>query len=181
MDLLAELVARGHRSRTPAHDGPWGERRGRWMRRLAAAMPVPLVVGVAACGRSDDGASAGSPPPSTSYEEHVVAGGAAPPAGTLENPFKDDSGSAADGERLFAAMNCADCHGGGAIGFLGPSLVDGRWHYGGADGAVFQSIHFGRPRGMPAYGGILPKVAIWKIVTYLRSQPVPQGVPTASW
>jgi mono/diheme cytochrome c family protein len=34
---------------------------------------------------------------------------------------------------------------------------------------------------MPAFGGILPENAIWKIVTYLRAQPVPEGVPTESW
>jgi cytochrome c oxidase cbb3-type subunit 3 len=78
-------------------------------------------------------------------------------------------------------MNCDGCHGGGAVGWVGPSLVDGRWRYGGTDGAVFQSIYYGRPRGMPAYGGILSPSAIWKIVTYLRAQPVPVDVPTESW
>jgi cytochrome c oxidase cbb3-type subunit 3 len=78
-------------------------------------------------------------------------------------------------------MNCDGCHGGGAVGWVGPSLVDGRWRYGGTDGAVFQSIYYGRPRGMPAYGGILSASAIWKIVTYLRAQPVPADVPTESW
>ena len=49
------------------------------------------------------------------------------------------------------------------------------------DGSLFRSIHSGRPQGMPAYGAILPEDAIWKIVTYLRAQPVPEGVPTESW
>jgi mono/diheme cytochrome c family protein len=34
---------------------------------------------------------------------------------------------------------------------------------------------------MPAYGGILSREPIWKIVTYLRSQPQPGDVPTESW
>jgi mono/diheme cytochrome c family protein len=34
---------------------------------------------------------------------------------------------------------------------------------------------------MPAYGGILSGDPIWKIVTYLRAQPVPADVPTESW
>ena len=46
---------------------------------------------------------------------------------------------------------------------------------------MFQSIYYGRPRGMPAYGGILSPSAIWKIATYLRAQPVPADVPTESW
>jgi cytochrome c oxidase cbb3-type subunit 3 len=60
-------------------------------------------------------------------------------------------------------------------------LVDGRWRYGGSDGLVFHSIYYGRPRGMPAYGGTLSDQAIWKIVTYLRAQPAPRDVPTESW
>ena len=86
----------------------------------------------------------------------MFAGGVAPPAGTLGNPFTHDRQAATDGERIFRAMNCDGCHGGGALGWEGPSLVDGRWRYGGADG-------------------------IWKIVTYLRAQPVPQDVPTETW
>jgi cytochrome c oxidase cbb3-type subunit 3 len=78
-------------------------------------------------------------------------------------------------------MNCDGCHGGAADGWVGPSLIDGRWRYGGADGPVFQSIFYGRPEGMPAYGGVLAANAAWKIVAYLRSLPVPKSVPTQAW
>ena len=78
-------------------------------------------------------------------------------------------------------MNCDGCHGGGGTGWVGPSLVDGRWRYGGTDGALYQSIYYGRPKGMPAYGGILSPGAIWKIVTYIQAQPVPDVVPTQAW
>jgi cytochrome c oxidase cbb3-type subunit 3 len=64
---------------------------------------------------------------------------------------------------------------------VGPSLVDGRWRYGGADGEIFSSIYYGRPRGMPAYGGILTRDVIWRLVTYIQAQPVPNNVPTQSW
>jgi len=137
-----------------------------------------FVVVVTACGGSDSGAST---PPSSDGGNQVFAGGVAPLMEILENPFDADTDAALEGERLFGAMNCADCHGGGGVGFVGPSLVDGRWRYGGGDGALFQSIHAGRPRGMPAYGGMLPDAAIWRIVAYLRSQPVPENVPTESW
>ena len=120
-------------------------------------------------------------PPAIRYDAHVSAGGAVPPAGSMTNPFRGDRQSATEGERIFAAMNCDGCHGGGATGWVGPSLVDGRWRYGGADGAVFQSIFYGRPRGMPAYGGVLSPGAIWKVVTYLQAQPVPKDVPTERW
>ena len=137
-----------------------------------------LVLVVAACGGPDSGAST---PPASDAGNRVFAGGVAPPTEHLENPFDSDTDAVLEGERLFGGMNCDACHGGGAVGFVGPSLVDGRWRYGGGDGDLFQSIYAGRPRGMPAYGGILPDAAIWKIVTYLRSQPVPENVPTESW
>ncbi len=140
-------------------------------------LPVGALVVAAACGRSGAGSS---PPPSVRYANHVSAGGVLPQAGTLENPFAD-SGSVKQGGQLFVAMNCDGCHGGGGTGWVGPSLVDGRWRYGGEDGAVFQSVYYGRPRGMPAYGGILSTGVIWKIVAYIRAQPVPKVVPTQSW
>src|SRR5205823_6149498 len=101
---------------------------------------------VAACGRSDGGA-----PPAVAYADHVQAGGKPPAAGTLTNKFAADPKSVDEGGRLFTTMNCDGCHGGGATGSEGPSLVDGRWRYGSDDGAVFHSIYYGRPRGMPAF------------------------------
>lgn len=137
-----------------------------------------LVMVVVACGGSDSGASTS---PSSDAGDRVFAGGVAPPTEILENPFDSDTDAVVVGEGLFAAMNCGECHGGGGVGFVGPSLVDGRWRYGGDDGELYQSIYAGRSRGMPAYGGILADAAIWSIVTYLRAQPIPEGVPTESW
>ena len=110
-----------------------------------------------------------------------AGGGAAPPAEMLENPFKGDRRSAADGEKLFSAFNCDGCHSLGATGGEGPSLADGRWRYGGADGAIFHSIYYGRPRGMPAFGGLLPPDAIWKLVTYLQGLAPAVDPATVSW
>jgi len=71
-------------------------------------------------------------------------------------------------------------------GWFAPSRSrhDWKWlakHYGGSDGAIFQSIHSGRPKGMPAFGGLLSPEIIWKLVTYLQSLPVPKSVPTQAW
>jgi mono/diheme cytochrome c family protein len=135
-----------------------------------------IVVVALACGRAEE------LPPSVRYAQHISAGGSPPPAAAeMENPSSSDSISIADGEKIFAAMNCDGCHGGGATGWVGPSLVDGRWRYGGSDGALYQSIFYGRPRGMPAYGGVMSPGAIWKVVTYIRAQPVPSVVPTQRW
>ena len=142
------------------------------------------LLALAACDRPDapaSGDAARTAPPAVRYDQHASAGDLSPPAEDLVNPFFGDPGAAEQGELLFATMNCDGCHGGGALGFSAPSLVDGRWKYGGDDGALFHSIFYGRPHGMPAYGGILSENTIWQLVSYMRSEPLPDVVPTASW
>jgi mono/diheme cytochrome c family protein len=138
-----------------------------------------LVAASLDCRRADNNTHA--IPPAIAYERHVRAGGSKPPSSELRNPLAHNAQAVKDGEKLFSMMNCDGCHGAGALGWEGPSLVDGRWRYGGADGEVYHSIFYGRPRGMPAYGGILSSDAIWKVVIYLRAQPIPKNVPTQSW
>jgi cytochrome c oxidase cbb3-type subunit 3 len=113
--------------------------------------------------------------------DHVSAGGQPPNGAVLTNPVRGDAGSAKSGGALFTAMNCDGCHGGDAGGWVGPSLVDGRWRYGGTDEEVFSSIYFGRPKGMPAFGGVLGPAGVWNIVAYLRTLPTPADAPTESW
>lgn len=137
-----------------------------------------IFVSLLGCQRADH---ARRIPQALANESYVRAGGVDPPSGKLRNPLARDPRVMKDGEKLFSAMNCDGCHGAGGLGWVGPSLVDGRWRYGGADAEVFQSIFYGRPRGMPAYGGILSSDAIWRIITYLRAQPIPASVPTESW
>lgn len=121
-------------------------------------------------------------PPAVRYDQHVEAGGNPPPATTLENPLKNDKQAADEGGKLFAAFNCDGCHAGGAVGAVGPSLADGRWRYGGSDGEIYHSIFYGRPRGMPAWGGTLPADAIWRLVSYLKSiEPAKDTIATTSW
>jgi cytochrome c oxidase cbb3-type subunit III len=100
----------------------------------------------------------------------------------LQNPLKSDPKAAESGGKLFGAFNCDGCHAGGAVGFVGPSLADGRWRYGGTDSEIYYSIFYGRPRGMPAWGGTLPEDAIWRLVSYLQSlQPAKDTLSTTSW
>ena len=152
--------------------------------RKARTVPFILVACVATFAYIKCDAKAGDSsdgPVEIRSEANVSAGGVNASGVTLENPYKDDLQSAQTGARLFSAMNCDGCHGGGALGSIGPSLVDGRWHYGGADAEIFHSIFYGRAKGMPAYGGVLGREGIWMIVTYLKSQPVPNVVPTTSY
>ena len=111
----------------------------------------------------------------------MFAGGVKPPSAGPRKPHEPKAEHATAGARLFTSMNCDGCHGGGATGWVGPSLVDGRWRYGGTDEEVFHSIFYGRPKGMPAYGGVLGTEGVWMIVSYLKSQPVPSVVPTTSY
>ena len=86
----------------------------------------------------------------------------------VENPYGANAYAIAQGQRLFAWMNCVGCHahGGGAIG---PPLMDGEWIYGGEPENIFASIVEGRPNGMPAYRGKLPDYQIWFLVAYVQS------------
>jgi len=121
-------------------------------------------------------------PPAVIYGEHIPVAGKLPPGDTLKNPFKGDSAAANAGGTLFGTFNCDGCHAGGAVGFVGPSLADGRWRYGGTDGEIYTSIFYGRPKGMPAWGGTLPADAIWKLVTYLQTlQPAKDTISTTTW
>jgi mono/diheme cytochrome c family protein len=157
-------------------------------RRLALGLPILFLLATVVYPRSGTTVETPAPPqqqpafPSTiQYEAHISAGHSPPQAGVLTNPYKDDKGMAAAGAQLFSSMNCDGCHGGGASGFAAPSLADQRWRYGGADEEIFQSIYYGRPKGMPAFGGVVGADGIWILVTYLHSLPPPAGGSTQSW
>ena len=151
--------------------------------RPAAALLL-LASGLGGCNKGEETAQAGdrqAAAPAAIFDGPVPAGGIAPAVEKLTNPHKGDKKTIEAGAGLFSSMNCDGCHGGGAVGWVGPSLADGRWRYGGSDQALYQSIYYGRPKGMPAFGGALPPDAIWIIVTYLQSLEPPAAVPTQSW
>jgi len=122
-----------------------------------------------------------SGPPAIRYEAHLAAGGQLPEGAVPVNPLGADTAKAQAGGQLFTAMNCDGCHGGGGSGWVGHSLADGRWRYGGSDAEIFASIYYGRPKGMPAFGGRLGTNGVWTIVTYLKSLTPSADVATESW
>ncbi|HXT15714.1 MAG TPA: c-type cytochrome [Gemmatimonadaceae bacterium] len=87
----------------------------------------------------------------------------------LKNPYEGNAARAADGAKLFISYNCLDCHGADGSGAMGPSLQDGRWHFGGTAGDIYQSIYEGRPDGMPAWGGRIADDQIWRLVAYVQT------------
>jgi cytochrome c oxidase cbb3-type subunit III len=88
---------------------------------------------------------------------------------TVRNPYEGDKSAIATGGKLFVGYNCIDCHGADGSGAMGPSFQDGRWHFGGSPGEVFESIYQGRPDGMPAWGGRISNDQIWMLTAYVRS------------
>ena len=115
------------------------------------------------------------------HADRIFAGGIAPPAERVSNSAAQDTKAVDAGAVLFTSMNCDGCHGGGAVGAVGPSLTDGRWRYGGADADIYRSIAEGRPKGMPAFGGVLQPAMVWRLVAYIKSLPPPKDVSTESW
>lgn len=104
------------------------------------------------------------------HDENLPAG--FPASGrplTLTNPYEGDKNALGFGAQLYVAYNCIDCHGADGSGAMGPSFADGRWHFGGTPGEVFESIYEGRPDGMPQWGGRITNDQIWMLTTYVRS------------
>lgn len=87
----------------------------------------------------------------------------------VTNPFEGDGRAITVGGQLFIGYNCMDCHGADGSGAMGPSFQDGRWHFGGSPGEVFESIYQGRPDGMPSWGGRISNEQIWMLTAYVRS------------
>jgi cytochrome c len=137
------------------------------------------IVAAAACKGGEKGGDQATGQ-TVKSEDRIPAGGVLPAANALSAP-RPDNVSPDAGANLFASMNCDGCHGGGAIGWVGPSLVDGRWRYGGSDEEIFTSIFYGRPKGMPAYGGVIGTDGVWMLVSYIKAQEPPSVVPTTSW
>jgi cytochrome c len=142
-------------------------------------MIAGALVAAAAC-KAGGGTKTQATGQEVKAEDRIPAGGVYPTANALNapRPAKLDPNT---GATLFGAMNCDGCHGGGAVGWVGPSLVDGRWRYGGSDQEIFTSIYYGRPKGMPAFGGVIGTDGVWALVAYIKAQAVPSVVPTTSW
>lgn len=85
----------------------------------------------------------------------------------------DNPRAVADGMRLFGQYNCSGCHSNGGGG-MGPALMDDEWIYGGRLEQIHQTLVYGRPNGMPAWGGKVPDDQLWEIAAYVRSMSLPE-------
>jgi len=140
------------------------------------------VAAIDACGGESDAAQVPAAPSGRGYVDggdslRIIAHPENLPVGipsvarpvVLTNPYEGDKNAISTGGKLFVAYNCIDCHGADGSGAMGPAFTDGRWHFGGAPGAVFESIYQGRPDGMPAWGGRIANDQIWMLTAYVRS------------
>ena len=87
----------------------------------------------------------------------------------VKGPYDDNAWGMGQGKRLYAAYNCAGCHGMNGGGAIGPPLIDDKWIYGSAPDQIYATISQGRPDGMPSFGGHIPSQQIWQLVAYVRS------------
>jgi cytochrome c oxidase cbb3-type subunit III len=159
----------------------------------SADLVVMALIGVSAsCARTGDAAEAREPAivrrqqqQTPTFVQHPdnIQPGLALRGGFLQltNPFEGDKAKIKEGSALFVSYNCMDCHGADGSGAMGPSLADGRWHFGGTAGEVFQSIYEGRPEGMPAWGGRIPDDQIWRLVAYVQSLGTGKDVSTENF
>jgi cytochrome c oxidase cbb3-type subunit 3 len=155
---------------------------------LGLLMAAALVC--SACSKSHGGAQA---EPASTPPDHSSSTPLGQRAGTgdsdkslaTENPYEGSKQAAREGQQIYLAMNCTTCHAYDGSGNQGPDLTDTRWRYGGLPIQVFNSIHDGRPQGMPSWKDKLTDDQIWKLVTYVESfggtfparfwQKAPQG------
>jgi cytochrome c oxidase cbb3-type subunit 3 len=87
----------------------------------------------------------------------------------VKSPYQNNAWGMGEGKRLFAAYNCAPCHGVNGGGAIGPALIDDKWIYGASPDQIYATISQGRPDGMPSFGGHIPTQQIWQLVAYVES------------
>lgn len=117
--------------------------------RLSLALLLPLVL--AGCDRE-----------SRDYRSLALH------ANDRTQAFGGNAFHLAQGQRLYAWMNCGGCHSHGGGG-MGPPLRDDEWRYGGSLQEIVATILDGRPNGMPAFRDKITEDQAWQIATYVRS------------
>ena len=95
--------------------------------------------------------------------------GKAPIKPDVVDPVANDPQAAQRGQKFFTQFNCVGCHAPNGAGGMGPALSNHQWIYGSSPANIYLTIFQGRPKGMPAWGGMLPDSVIWDLVAYIRS------------
>ncbi len=100
----------------------------------------------------------------------VMAGGSDPgtPDPRIER-FEKNAFHVGEGHRLYEQFNCADCHGVGGGGGIGPALIDEEWIYGASSPQIVATLIQGRPNGMPSFRNVLTEEQMWQIAAWVRT------------
>jgi mono/diheme cytochrome c family protein/heme/copper-type cytochrome/quinol oxidase subunit 4 len=133
-------------------------------------------------GQIAGGIPLASPPPPITLPDPFAQQPAQPPAqqgqpgqeavqaAGAQGGDESSGGDPAAGEALFVgALGCAGCHGQDGGGGIGPNLTDAEWIYGGDAASISETLHNGRPGGMPAFGGQASEEEIVDLVAYVQS------------
>lgn len=147
---------------------------------VRAALCATVALASAACNRGDKsgttgGTNGGAAGDVASGSSVTAAGntGETGYVGTIQpvamRAFTGNAADAAAGRQVFLAYNCVGCHGGLAGGAMGPSLRDDEWKFGGTDEQILNTLHNGRPAGMPAWKGVIPEPQLKQLIVYMRS------------
>ena len=96
----------------------------------------------------------------------------------VKPPVGEDPQAIVRGMRYFTMFNCIGCHAPNGAGGMGPSLTGRPFMYGNEPAQIYLTIYQGRPRGMPAWGAMLPDNIIWDLVAYVRNL---DKAPTTEW
>jgi mono/diheme cytochrome c family protein len=95
---------------------------------------------------------------------------AAQQSNDVPNPLEGDPVAIQKGAERYSER-CAFCHGTRGRGAKGPSLVRGKWKFGGRNADLFASISAGRPgTQMGAFASSLTGEEIWQIIAFLRDE-----------
>jgi len=146
--------------------------------RIEGIAALALALVVAGCDKAADEGDRFAPSGPGAPAQRAVA--LVPAGGELDTtpnpraePYYGSAEAVTNGMLIYNQMNCVGCHfnGGGGIG---PPLMDDQWIYGGRLDQIYNTIYFGRPNGMPAWGGKLNDEQIWQVATYVRSMSLPE-------
>ena len=145
----------------------------------AGSVALGLLLFIAGAGTSSAQKGASTPPPQGSKSTpaelrggwldvpiNTFVPGAVSVSPKIQLPAEDPA-AAQRGMKAFNAFNCVGCHMGNGGGGMGPALSRRPFIYGSEPQNIYLTIVQGRPKGMPAWGALLPDAIVWDLVAYI--------------
>jgi len=143
----------------------------KFLRRISGAVGTAMLLVALGCHENQGSAADAYAPP---HDTNVgpIPGDVAM-LHTEPDPYLKDPVALQQGRDLFGWYNCSGCHGDHGGGGMGPSLRDASWLYGNRSDQIFNTLVYGRSKGMPAWGQKIPADQMWKITAYVKSLNTP--------